>query len=282
MAETRHYCLLQTPICESHNALYILLELMISQIMSTEKPRDASYAKVVKEAIDLFRTNERAYLLTYKSPKSEYADRPGWYYAAHMSYYAEVLFVLKGVKPCVLFASGDQSHTQTIIDTCLKPLIEQFDLLSYGFRLQQITHPLPTTAHAGFQNGWVLADTHSDKWDTVQQVLLRPYPNPPVPEALIGDALGYPSRKGPCAVSYIDETERQYLRKHVNNDVCCVDSLEFFCVTGGSAEYMAILRHFIRYKEAMQEVGRTATLDTARHPALAQWLTLMRMHLGIA
>ncbi|KAF8914874.1 hypothetical protein CPB85DRAFT_1251820 [Mucidula mucida] len=189
-------------------------------IMSTEKPRDASYAKVVKEALDLFRTNERAYLLTYKSPKSEYADRPGWYYAAHMSYYAEVLFVLKGVKPY-------------IIDTCLKPIIEQFDLLSYGFRLQQITHPLPTTAHAGFQNGWVLADTHSDKWDTVQQVLLRPYPNPPVPEALIGDALGYPSRKGP-------------------------------------------------YKEAMQEVGRTAILDTARHPALAQWLTLMRMHLGIA
>ncbi|KAF9049510.1 hypothetical protein BDZ89DRAFT_1108106, partial [Hymenopellis radicata] len=111
--------------------------------MSSEKPRDASYATAVKDAIEQFRDKERAFLLTYKSPKPEYDDRPSWYYAAHMSYYAEVLFVLKGVKPCVLFASGDQAHTQAIIDTCLKPVLEQFDLLSYGFRLQQITHPLP-------------------------------------------------------------------------------------------------------------------------------------------
>lgn len=41
---------------------------------------------------------------------------------------------------------------------------------------QQITHPLPTEVHWGFQYGWVFADTRSPQWTDVQTLFLTPLP----------------------------------------------------------------------------------------------------------
>jgi hypothetical protein len=71
----------------------------------------------------------------------------------------EFLLALKGVKPYTLFVHGEAQDIITeMVQKCLKPMVKKYKLLRYGFYLQQITHPIPTTVHQGFQGGWVLAD----------------------------------------------------------------------------------------------------------------------------
>ncbi|KAF9049509.1 hypothetical protein BDZ89DRAFT_653153 [Hymenopellis radicata] len=244
--------------------------------VNAEKPRDAAFAQVVRDAIELFRKKEREYLLTYTDADCDESDPP-WVNAAHLCYYGELLFVLKGVKPCVLFCHYyDPVHVRTMVERCLQPVLAQFDLLSYGFHLEQIRHPMPTTStvHDGFQNGWILADKHSARWDLVQKVFLKPFPLPKVPEALVGEALGYPTLDGPHKIRYIDETEMDYMQQNHSEECCCVNALEFFCAND-PRHFLKLLRHYGVYQDAMQAAGRRLAIDTSKHQPLEEWIAAM-------
>lgn len=107
----------------------------------------------------------------------------------------EILFVLKEIKPCILFwapAYGSETTYTRLFETCLAPLIEKYQLGNYGFVAHKIIHAVPTETHCGFQKAYVLADTRSDHWDHVQDVFLVPHPGQKRDESRIGKALGYP------------------------------------------------------------------------------------------
>ncbi|KAK1218422.1 hypothetical protein PQX77_018886 [Marasmius sp. AFHP31] len=248
--------------------------------MSTPQlPRDDTYHEVMKSAFTKFRVAERHYLLTLPndlklhlqpspfSPTPTTPVVPHWYYAAHLSYHCELLFTLGGLKPCVLFAHGSSGAVQFIDDlirTCLNPILEEFNILAYGFLLSRISHDTPTTTHGGFKNGWVLADLRNPQYPLVERVFLRHYTENGgrIPEVDVGTALGYPTVRGTHWVEYLDETEREELARVAQVQVpgiCCVTAMEYTC-DEDPENPQKVIAHFRQCAKLMQMVGRTLKL----------------------
>ncbi|KAK1218420.1 hypothetical protein PQX77_018884 [Marasmius sp. AFHP31] len=230
--------------------------------MSTPLPRDNTYHSKMRAAFNKYRAKERHYLLSLPKPTKRLLqprpDAPHWYCAAHVSYYCEILFTLGGLKPSVLFAHGaNQQVTDDLIETCLKPVLERYNILAYGFSLSRILHDLPTSTHKGFKNGWVLADLCNPRYPVVERVFLRPYVGGRVPEVEVGHALGYPTHKGKYLVEYLDDTEREQLARAAQvPDICCVTAMEYM-TDGGPNNSQKVLAHFRQCVDLMQLVGRT-------------------------
>ncbi|KAJ8075859.1 hypothetical protein PM082_021491 [Marasmius tenuissimus] len=233
--------------------------------MSTPLSRDNNvYRDKMKAAFNRFRVKERHYLLSLpKAVKRKLKpNAPHWYFAAHVSYYCEVLFTLGGIKPCVLFVHGaDQEFTDNLIETCLKPVLEEYNIMAYGFSLTRILHDLPTSAHKGFKNGWVLADLCNPRYPIVERVFLRPYGGR-VPEVEVGNALGYPTVRGNHLVEYLDDTEREPLARVAQvPDICCVTAMEY-TTEGNLDNLQRVTPHFRKCANLMQLVGRTLKITT--------------------
>ncbi|KAJ8075937.1 hypothetical protein PM082_021569 [Marasmius tenuissimus] len=237
-------------------------------------PRDNTYREKMKAAFTNFRVAERHYLLTLPndlklhlqpSPSPTTTPVPYWYYAAHLSYHCELLFTLGGLKPCVLFAHGTSvQFIDDLIQTCLKPVLEEHNILAYGFSLSRISHDTPTTAHKGFKDGWIFADLRNPQYPLVERVLLRPYPGGRIPEVEIGTALGYPTVRGTHWVEYLDETEREELARVAEvPEICCVIAMEYTCDEDPDNP-QRVLAHFRQCANLMQIVGRTLKLGEPR------------------
>ncbi|TVY52024.1 hypothetical protein LCER1_G004708 [Lachnellula cervina] len=235
-------------------------------------PRDEKFNEVVKDAFVDFKTREREFLLALSKPQSEKVSNgytsDSTYAACHMRHYVEVLLSLQGIKPCTLFAHATAQDIFTeMIQVCLKPVIKKYQLARYGFHLQQITHPMPTTAHQGFQDAWVFADTRSPLWPEVKQVFLTPNKGK-ADEDRVGKALGYPidravgiasSRSSFCAV---DMTEMHDMKSSIH-----ITGYEFF--TGTGEDHLAdILMHFDRCRRAARDVGTKLEMDLSNNKKL--------------
>jgi hypothetical protein len=82
----------------------------------------------------------------------------------------EILFTLKGIKPCTLFwvpAPGSEVIYARLVEQRFVPLIEEYNLRDYGFVLRKINHSVSTKTHRGFQQAYIFADTRSENWSLV-------------------------------------------------------------------------------------------------------------------
>ena len=220
---------------------------------------------------------------TIETPSSPFSPvcRPvlvRWY-AANNKHAIEILLTLKGLKPCTLLVhGGSPTFNTTMVNACLRPVFDTYNLATYGFTLLQITHAGPTTAHWGFENAWLLADTRSPMWGEVQAAMVTPRSlTDKMSELRIGRALGYPvSGQGHQeTVVYMDEREREDLSKLVGEEVESVIALEFFCPEGNEEEWKNIIRHYFACMKIVEAYGGKLTIDLSRHPKLDAFFDAM-------
>lgn len=188
------------------------------------------------------------------------------------------MLTLKEVKPCTLIVHGDfQALFTRMVKKCLEPVIKSCQLKQYGFLLQQITHPIPTTNHWEFQNEWIFADTRSPQWNDVKNLFLTPHPGRKANEPTIEKALGYPiNRKSPRrgkSIYYIDYTKRAKLRTLVHdNTIYCVVGMKYFCPEYPQALLLDNLKtintHFQTYFQAAKNINWSIKIDFEGYPAL--------------
>ncbi|TVY19352.1 hypothetical protein LARI1_G003576 [Lachnellula arida] len=235
-------------------------------------PRDEKFNEVVKDAFIDFKIRERDFLLALSETQSiilsyGYTSDP-MYAACELRHYMEVLLALKGIKPCTLFTNPSAQEIFTeLVQVCLKPVIKKYRLARYGFHLQQITHPMPTTVHQGFQNAWVFADTRSPLWPEVKQVFLTPNRGK-VDEYRVGMALGYPIGRAVSDHSTqlyfraLDKTEMQDMK------ISAPISAYGFFTRAGEDHFAGILMHFDRCCQAAKDVGTKLEMDLSCHRKL--------------
>lgn len=107
------------------------------------KPRDEWYmANVADRAFVMLREAEREFLLNLDhdsvTKMHNSSDSPKCHPVAHLRSHLKVFLALKGIQPCVPFVSPKETGTvvmNEMVLRCLVPIMEQFDLDSYGFRL---------------------------------------------------------------------------------------------------------------------------------------------------
>jgi len=242
-------------------------------------PRDAKFGDVVKDAFIDFKTRERNFFLALSGAQSRKASdgdsSDPMYATCHMRHHVEFLLTLKEIKPCTLFVHGTAQDLFTeMVQKCLKPVVEKYKLARYGFHLQQITHQMPTTAHHGFQNGWVFADTRSSLWPEVNYLFLTPNTRK-ADEDRIGKALGYPIDSAigrGSTFRAVDYTEMDDIKAATHKEVCCVSAFEFFCGTG-FGHFKDLMVHYNKCMTAAEDVGTLLKVDLSGHRELEAWVT---------
>ncbi|XXH02114.1 hypothetical protein Hte_008482 [Hypoxylon texense] len=238
------------------------------------RARDDSFHSHIKEAFEMFRDAERAYLLalgenTVRSITKN-PDAPGWFAASQLRHYFEILLTLKGMKPCTLVTMNNGEEVMNgMVLQCLAPMMERFDLESYGFTLRYLAHDVLTEQplHPGFKGGWIFANKQSEKWSKVEDIFLLPHPGRRNRENAVGSALGYPLPDGGMTVLLIDDTETSQLEQITGEDVDEVIGMEFFCVGGGG--HMKLLhQYYAQCEQAAKDVGRFVRHLGAAHVEL--------------
>lgn len=113
-------------------------------LVAATKPRDEAFVTGTANPIfHLLREAEREYLLNLDNASitginPSHSDSGRCHPVAHLRHHLVVLLVLLGFRPCVPFVSPRVAGIATMSEMvlrCLVPLMEQFDLESYGFKL---------------------------------------------------------------------------------------------------------------------------------------------------
>lgn len=246
---------------------------------SASLSRDAEFQTILKEALVDFKIRERNFLLGL--PESQ-CRRLGSCCpdpiraACHHRYHIKFLLTSKEVKPCILFVNhndGAQNVIAELIEKCLKPVIEEYKLSKYGYRLQQITHPIRTAIDGGIQHAWIFADTRSSLWQEVMELFLTPHADP-IDERRVGAALGYPIDSGAATFEAFDCTEMEYLHSVTGQDICCVTAYKFRC-NDGHEHFMNLMNYGERCAWAAKEVGTILGLNFQLHEKMGTWAKQM-------
>lgn len=198
--------------------------------------------------------------------------RPGnkyWTGAAHLRHYFEFLLVLKGLKPSLLFlrysAENDPLFSTVVID-CLVPVMDRFDLWSYGFSI---------SCHTG---SWVFYDTRSPKVSLVREALLTRHDGPGVPDKVVAEALGYPVHfdnwRSGRFVTFRDATELKVLvsRGWPEETSCCVSGTSFTCPAGDEDVWEKVLDVYRQYRGAAVRHGTDLVLFIGDYREMIDWL----------
>lgn len=207
-------------------------------------------------------------------PFDRRTEEPGlstsrWFYGAtYMRNHVEFLLVLRGVKPCVYFMKGSDSHevpnapvfSRIVLDALL-PIMQRFDLWSYGFEL-------------GFKGngGWVLADTQSASWSLVERIFFKQQKNFSTHD--FGRALGYPclsdvEKEGGQWVTFMNRTDGGL----DEDGHCCGPAMQFLVVGHGEeADWQEVTKFFRKCKKVANSVGTEIFCHTEEHDELDAWL----------
>lgn len=198
--------------------------------------------------------------------------KPGnkfWMCAAHLRHHLEFLLVLKGLKPCLLFvkyAAENKPLFSTVVIDCMVPVMDRFDLWSYGFSI---------SFHTG---SWVFYDTRSPKVSLVKEVFLTHHDGPGVPDKAVAEALGYPIHfdnwQSGRFVTMRDATEREVLVSSgwPKEDSCCVQGMSFTCPEGDETVWMEVLDVYHRYRRAARGLGTELVLFIGDYREMIDWL----------
>lgn len=209
-----------------------------------------------------------------------------WAAGAHLRHHVELLLVLRGLKPCVLFCKDRLEHTPTfsaVVADCLVPVMDRLGLWAYGFRL-------------GFQcRSWVLYDERSALLPQVRKIFLTDrvvkeldgtgaYSTEDeahfeflVPNIDVARALGYPIRadsfRGGPWVNFRDETEMEVLVSMGRpQPLCCVTAMGFGCPVGGPADWVDMLVYFNKCEQAAKSVGTKLWFHISHNEKMEAWL----------
>ncbi|KAL1866704.1 hypothetical protein Daus18300_006648 [Diaporthe australafricana] len=255
---------------------------------SDEKDRnDGVFEHALEDAFKTFRDEEREILLNVPAGPRRDDDTTSekwWIGAAHMRHYLEFLFVLEGLKPCVLFLRNRLENCpifSTIVIDTLVPIMNRLDLWSYGFRL-------------GFQSGeWVFYDGRSPAAVQVNKLFLTDplvryadntgaYPEKDkqygVPNLEAAHALGYPVHSDGFGsdrwIIIRDATELDVLVEDLGwpAPYSPVQGLSYTCAAGDDQEWTNILVHYFQCEQAAAEVGTGLQLFTFTHTEITAWL----------
>ncbi|KAI2627723.1 hypothetical protein GGR54DRAFT_590223 [Hypoxylon sp. NC1633] len=256
------------------------------------RTRNNGFDARVRAAIEMFRDAERAYMLALDNKTkrtiriaSRAPSHPSWYAASQLRHYFEVLLTLKGKKPCTLMTMNGGRENAAMINgimfQCLAPMMEQFELESFGFTLHYLAHDVLTeqVLHPGFKGAWIFADTQAEKWSQVEDIFLLPHPGRRNPDDAIGAALAYPVPGGDATVLYIDSTETSELKRITGDDkVDGVIGMEFFCIEGPlmQARLSTLVEHFYDCSKIAHNVGMELKMNAKEHPLLERFL----LHIG--
>ncbi|OTA63372.1 hypothetical protein K449DRAFT_381870 [Hypoxylon sp. EC38] len=261
------------------------------QPVTQTRTRDDNFNTRIRAAFEMFRDAERGYLLDLdenmmRSIGSDlgFPNPPRLHVASQLRHYFEVLLTLKGKKPCTLitmhFPQGSVMMNGMVLQ-CLSPMIQQFELESYGFTLRYLAHDVLTEQrrHLGFKGGWIFADKHSEHWNKVLDIFLLPHPGRRNPEDNIGAALGYPLPGGNATILFIDDTETSELERITGEKLpASVIGMEFFCTEGG---FSRLLGYYLQCKQAAADVGVRLQIDTEEHPSFEMFLEHARSRVEI-
>lgn len=205
-----------------------------------------------------------------------------WTGAAHLRHHLEFLLVLKGVKPCVYFFRYEPENKAlfgSVIVNCLIPIMDRFDLWSYGFRI------------TGQSGEWIFYDCRSPKMPLITKIFLTDpkvkamdpvtYPNdefPFTPDSETAEAIGYPVpfddwRNG-CFILFRDATELDVLAAAgwPEDERCCVQGMAFTCPAGDESVWKKVLDYYRQCQEAAKSVGTELVLCTGEYPEMTAWL----------
>ncbi|KAI6082498.1 hypothetical protein F4821DRAFT_272459 [Hypoxylon rubiginosum] len=240
-----------------------------NQPAAQTKPRDHTFYSRTKAAFEMFRDAERAYLLAFDKAKvrsvTRNPDAPDWFAASQLRHHFEILLTLRGKKPCTLAAMNPgYEMINGMVLQCPAPMMDQYELESYGFTLRYLTHDVLTEQlmHPGFKGGWIFADKHSEKWDKVEDIFLLPHPGRRNREDAVGEALGYPMPGGNGVVRIIDNTETSELERIAGEEVDSVIGMEFFCIRCNGEKLMMLHKYFVECKVAIKDIGIDLDVDT--------------------
>lgn len=189
----------------------------------------------------------------------------------------ELLLVLKGIKPCVLFHKySPANHVlfSTLIIDCLVPIMDRLDLWSYGFGISIQT------------GNWVFYDARSPLMPLVDKIFLThhtvqekfPAAYPTLSDhRQVALALGYPvpfdDFPGDRWIYILDTTETDVLiSKGQTEPEYCVHAMIFQCPLGGEADWVKVLDHFDKCEEAALSVGTDLQIVLGFHPEMKAWV----------
>lgn len=205
-----------------------------------------------------------------------------WIGAAHLRHHVELLLVLKGVKPCVLFvkyADENDPLFSTVVIDCLVPIMDRFDLWSYGFGISIQSR------------NWVFYDARSPQLPLIKKAFLThpsvkrmdrvAYPEkyyPMMSDHETAQALGYPvpfnDHQSGHLITIRDLTELGALAAAgwPEDQQCCVPGMQFNCPTGDASVWKKVLDFHRQCEEAAKSVGTGLFLFTGEHREMTAWL----------
>ncbi|POS73033.1 hypothetical protein DHEL01_v208574 [Diaporthe helianthi] len=248
------------------------------------KPRDEAFVTGTANPIfHLLREAEREYLLNmdfthvHGMHQSHSDSGERCHPVAHLRHHFVVLLVLMGFRPCVPFVSprlaGIAKMSEMVL-RCFMPLMEQFDLESYGFKLLYVAADVKTydSRFHGFKGTWVLADTQSAGWRAVGDMFAMP--NTPISAKQLCTAFGFPLQDEDefyNKVEILDATEHAVLQDHSSQHTCKVGVLKIFCGQGDVADWDRIAEYYSACRELAAVLGTELTLDLCEHPRMRVW-----------
>ncbi|EKD15334.1 hypothetical protein MBM_06550 [Drepanopeziza brunnea f. sp. 'multigermtubi' MB_m1] len=262
--------------------------------------RDCDYASLVERAFHEYTRREREYCLALSDQECRLileldnsVPNPGdWNLKIARSemcrFYIQLLMVLKGIKPCIVFyhrAAPDVLGR--LIKHVLRPVLEKYGLLSYGFTLQQITNRQHASYPQGYlvdwEGGWMFADTRSSLWpgyilETFLPRVLQTQGNLLESGDRLCKVFGYPVPRYPREepfrqVRYYDETEQFELLKltdKVSSDES-VSGFGYFDDDGDITTWRNCVVHYLKCLDEMERMGRFLVLDAYGHPELMKY-----------
>lgn len=160
--------------------------------------------------------------------------------SAAFTHYGEFFLTLSGIKPCLLITNPDYpAFAHELYLHAIQPLQDELQ----GYELFRIDH-------YNHQAVYIFTSRMHPKFPLIKEVLMKPH-QAPVPNELLGKALGYPV---PCGVStfyYVDQTTTEEL------GVSCMVVFEF---TARAGFERSIKMHFEKCAAEFRKLGKVLTI----------------------
>lgn len=174
------------------------------------------------------------------------------YDPAAFAHYGEFFLTLCGIKPCLLLTNPDfPRYAEELYVHAIQPIqqeLQGFEL----FRIDRDGHG-QAQSDANHQVVYIFTSRFHPKFALIKEVLMKPHPSP-VPNELLGKALGYPVPSGMSTFYYVDEMTTREL------GCSCMVVFEF---TARAGFERSIKMHFERCAAEFRKLGKVLTFSSS-------------------
>jgi hypothetical protein len=173
------------------------------------------------------------------------------YDPAAFAHYGEFFLTLAGIKPCLLLTNPEYPrYAHDLYEHAIQPIQHELQ----GFELFSIDRD-DQCSEDGTQPQvvYIFTSRFHPKFSLIKEVLMKPH-HAPVPNELLGKALGYPVPSGMSTFYYVDETTTKEL------GCSCMVVFEF---TARSGFERSIKMHFERCAAEFRKLGKVLTFSSS-------------------